>query len=614
LTDKSKSRARANKDDDEDLDAILASVPIKIEPVEVDPKAALNARLREILKVNPSQLDPDAEMQRLFGADVVPGRGREGGGGGRRHGAVQQRGGGGRLFNGMPGAGAGGINVRKKTYLVRPKAQWPPVGGKTDGLEMVLHETKRGVNYFKFTWDKGYQKAQTQFHACVETGDPNSLASLLRVHPYHIDTLLQLHDAFEMTDEKDSAMDLLERMIYRFESAWHPKFDPLASDAASSIRMLYSEPENRSIMLGILSYIQEIGRKGCSQTALEWTKMLLALDPSDPLGLLFLVDHFALRRREHAWLLRFYHSPLFEEHDLSILPNFVYSIALAAFYHRRNLQDAASSASSSTSAASQGNQGTLGAQSQGSSNSDASKDYDDLDPTDLLHNAMMMHPHIFTTLIARLSAGSIRANGANVLELPHFANASNTTLPIVKVLCALYIERNHAMWKDPACVQWLKDSAISFYKKLNATPTASTSSSTSDPLPATLVSEELQSKIESYLVLVQELETGNVERIHRHVMLCEYNPVIRMLPSNVLREGFHIYAPGEIGGPPEAAPEPLAPQQLPGTAGHIARILDYLVPFQADSQQLHNVLNLIGYRMGGAPAPGEGVNSDSDEE
>lgn len=594
---KKEKKSEAVVESDDDLDELLASLPKTEQDVEAHKVMEKNTKLREILKLNSSLLDPDAEMQRLFGSEVVPNRGNA------QHAALQQN----QQRIGRVGRpGARTITVRKKTLLVKPRPSWPPVNGKSDGLEMILQETRKGVSYFKFTWSADYERAQEKFHHCVETGDPNSLAALMRGHhPYHIDTLLQLHDAFQMTDEKDAAMDLLERIIYRFECGFHPKFDIFAPDASTSIRFQYQEPENRSFMLGMLSYIQEIGKKGCSQTALEWTKLMLALDPSDPLGLLLLVDHFALRRREHMWLLRFYNSPLFEEHDLSILPNFVYSIALAAFYHRRNLESGELTKEEETS------------------------EYKDLDPTELLHNAMAMHPSLFVGLVTRLASGSIRAKGQNVLEaLPHFSNATTTVLPIVNVLCQLYIERNHSMWKDPACVQWLKDSASSFYLKLTGqyVPIAKTSStptstvgqnatSSSDAALASTIAEELQSKIDSYTIITQSI-AENTTRIHRHVMISEFNNIIRMLPSEVLRNGFHIYSPGEIGAPRQAA-APLAPQDQPGAAGQIARILDYLVPFQADPQQLQNVLNLIGYRIdagGGDQNEGDEALDESDEE
>lgn len=581
---------------DEDLDAILASVPVTRQVEAESEESKRDKVLREILKVEAANLDPAKEMARIFGTGVVARGDGEGGGGGMRDEGLDERMArrlGGPQANNRRGAGQAITKLRaktKKVSLVKPKASWAPVGPSgSDGLEMVLHETKKGVKIFKFEWSKDYRQAQKRFHEAVETGDPNALAGLLRRFPYHVDTLLQLHDAFQMTEEKDAALDLLERILYRFESSWIPSFDIISSTLSSSSssspsspsRLPYEHPENRSFHLAMLAYLQEVGKKGCSATALEFSKLLLSLDLSDPLGILFLVDHFALRRREHLWLLRFYHSPLFEEHDLSILPNFVYSIALSAFYYQRSLAEESSQSSSGTTPGDDTSSNTQGEKNHSSS---TSNEFAHLNPETLLHTAFEMHPSLFVHLAQRLATGLMRAkDGKNILtDLPHFATAADHTPQTVNILHHLYIERNHALWKDPACITWLKQCAISFYQKLTS----------SEP------SDELTSRIASYRVLVESLGTDNPTRFNRHIMLCDYNPIIRMLPSEVLREGFHIYEFGEVGAPSS----PDAPSQRDGSAANassLARILDYLVPFQADGQQLQNMLNLIGYRVGG---------------
>lgn len=567
---------------EEDLEALLANIPVENETVESKAEEVRTKSLKEILKVSASGLDPEAEMQKLFGAQVVNRAGEERGGRVARLVGNNQ---------GRRGGAGGGIRVRKKTVMMKAKESWPPVGNSD--MDMVLKETRGGVSYFKFEWSREYVKAQQRFHECVETGDPNALAALLRTYPYHIDTLLQLHDAFQMTDEKDAALDLLERLIFRFENSLDSRFDPLRPDAASTISMPYEYPENRSVLLGILSYIQEIGKKGCSATSLEWSKLALSLDLSDPLGLLFLIDHYALRRREHSWLIRLYRSPLFEEHNLSLLPNFVFSIALSSFYLKRNLQEASASPSS---------------MAQLGLTQDDFTDFADLDPERLLHNAFALHPSLFVHLAQRLATGLIKAkvDGAtfNVLtDLPFFAHAAASTPTYMNILHHLYIERNHALWKDPVCIQWLKDCAISFFTLLTASPDS--------PL-----SQEWSSTIQSYETLVKDIETDDamLNRIQRHVLLCESNAIVRMLPSHVLRAGFHIYAPGDIGAP---NPRPLANEgvgarEAAGSTGQMARFLDYLLPFQPNNDQLQNILNLIGYPIGD-PAAG-GADQEDDEE
>ena len=70
---------------------------------------------------------------------------------------------------------------------------------------------------------------------------------------------------------------------------------------------------------------------------------MLALDPADPLGALFLVDYLALRSRSYPWLARFAAewSPEVEgggadgAGGLEMLPNFAFTLALAAFWKEK---------------------------------------------------------------------------------------------------------------------------------------------------------------------------------------------------------------------------------------------------------------------------------------
>ncbi len=48
-----------------------------------------------------------------------------------------------------------------------------------------------------------------------------------------------------------------------------------------------------------------LGRRGCSRTALEYCKLVLSLDPSDPFAVHLVIDFYALRAKESAYVLRF---------------------------------------------------------------------------------------------------------------------------------------------------------------------------------------------------------------------------------------------------------------------------------------------------------------------
>ncbi len=101
---------------------------------------------------------------------------------------------------------------------------------------------------------------------------------------------------------------------------------------------------------------QNLSRRGLHGTALETCKLLLALDPADPLGALFLVDYLALRSRSFGWLARFAAewSPEVTQSSngggadsgsggVEMLPNFAFSLALAAFWQEKEGAGAARS-------------------------------------------------------------------------------------------------------------------------------------------------------------------------------------------------------------------------------------------------------------------------------
>jgi len=71
---------------------------------------------------------------------------------------------------------------------------------------------------------------------------------------------------------------------------------------------------------------------------LEFCKLLLSLDHSDPLAVILSIDFYALRAREYEWFVEFCN--LWESsRNLTQLPNIAYSLALTHF-HLGNKADA----------------------------------------------------------------------------------------------------------------------------------------------------------------------------------------------------------------------------------------------------------------------------------
>lgn len=86
----------------------------------------------------------------------------------------------------------------------------------------------------------------------------------------------------------------------------------------------------------LVKYIDIVGRKGCSRTALEFCKLLLSICPYiDPYGALLRLDFYAVRAHEYQLFLEFV-SKLPQElypdepsSTLLILPNILLSTGLA---------------------------------------------------------------------------------------------------------------------------------------------------------------------------------------------------------------------------------------------------------------------------------------------
>ena len=75
-----------------------------------------------------------------------------------------------------------------------------------------------------------------------------------------------------------------------------------------------------------------MGSRACYRTALEFCKLILGLDPdNDPVGILLMIDFYAIRSQQYDWFTKLF-SQWEEKRNLSQLPNWAYSIAVAHFH------------------------------------------------------------------------------------------------------------------------------------------------------------------------------------------------------------------------------------------------------------------------------------------
>ncbi|CAF1032501.1 unnamed protein product [Adineta ricciae] len=301
--------------------------------------------------------------------------------------------------------------IAKQNAFITSKLGWPVY--HKFGLLMKpsapLNETAPNTgNYFQFEYDKDYQRIQIQFLDFVDQHDLQGIMDILRHYPYHIDSLIHLSDVSRMQDDTPTAVDLIERALYNFQQSFHPLF----SITRGECRLEYRVQENRSFFISLFKHIIYIGERGCSRTALEFCKVLLSLDPiDDPLAILLLFDYYAIRSDEYSYLIRFYIEQN-QRLQLSGLPNYVFSVALA--YFRNSSYDQAN---------------------------------------ELLQDALLRFPSVLKYLLDKLSIRPDRA----VEKCRFFSDSERHDSNALKCVQQLYVVRMANEWKEKDELEFLKN-------------------------------------------------------------------------------------------------------------------------------------------------------------
>ncbi|KAM6177194.1 ribosome quality control complex subunit TCF25 [Erethizon dorsatum] len=411
---------------------------------------------KHVLHVEHRHLNPDTELKRYFGARAVLGEQRP---------RQRQR------------------VYPKCTWLTTPKSTWPRYS--KPGLSMRLLESKKGLSFFAFEHSEDYQQAQHKFLVAVESMEPNNIVVLLQTNPYHVDSLLQLSDACRFQDDQEMARDLTERALYSMECAFHPLF----SLTSGTCRLDYRRPENRSFYLALYKQMSFLEKRGCPRTALECCKLILSLEPDeDPLCMLLLIDHLALRARNYEYLIHLFQE--WEAHrNLSQLPNFAFSVSLAYFLLSQ--------------------QTDLPQQELSSTREKAST---------LIQQALIMFPGVLMPL---LEYCSVRPDAAVSGHRFFGPDAEISQPPALSQLVSLYLGRSHFLWKEPAIMSWLEENVREVLQAVDAGD------------PAVEACEGRRK------VLYQRAPRN----IHRHVILSEIKEAVAALPPEVTTQSVMGFDP-----------------------------------------------------------------------
>ncbi|XP_075228649.1 nuclear localized protein 1 [Lycorma delicatula] len=293
----------------------------------------------------------------------------------------------------------------KSTWLISPKDNWPCIG--KPGLTMYVVEGTNGM-YFAYEHSVNYQQIQIKFLDAVESLNPDNIVAIINTHPYHVDALLQLSELCRLSEDVAMAAELVERALYCLECAFHPSFNL----ATGNCRLDYRREENRALYVALFKHLTFVGARACYRTALELCKVLLSLDPDgDPLAIILAIDFYALRAQEYEWLI-WIANEWESVRNLSQLPNFAFSVAVAHFQLGRDIELA----------------------------------------HNLLQKALIMFPGVLLPLLDKCCVQP----DSRVSSHQFFKTAEAGQSAALSQLIALYIARCYHVWKESELLPWLE--------------------------------------------------------------------------------------------------------------------------------------------------------------
>nr|XP_006812287.1 PREDICTED: transcription factor 25-like [Saccoglossus kowalevskii] len=371
---------------------------------------------KALLAIERKQLNPDNEMRRIFGSQIIKSDARR-----KSHRNKHVR----------------------TTWLATPKSTWPHLS--KSGMSMNHIERKGGYEYFTFEHSKEYQRVQFEFLEAVESLNPNNI--------------------------------VVKRALYCFECSFHTLFNVTQANC----QLDYRRQENRGLFLAIFKHLMFVGQRGCYRTALEFCKLLLSLDSdNDPLCASLMIDFYSLRSQQYSYLIRMYNE--WQGHkNLSQLPNFAYSIALAHFHQSKD-------------------------------------DDSDLETADhYLQTALLMFPSVLIPLLDKCSIQPDK----RVTGHDFFVKAQLNQQAGLQQLVNLYIGRTSSVWKEPEVVRWLECNVNQVLTRVD----------NKDPL------------VEEYRKKRQMRYHGTPVNILRHILLSEIKEATVSLPPDLSHAPMMTYDP-----------------------------------------------------------------------
>ncbi|KAL2256468.1 hypothetical protein VTK26DRAFT_1613 [Humicola hyalothermophila] len=192
--------------------------------------------------------------------------------------------------------------ILRTNPFIEGKQAWPR--GSAQGLKMVrVTKGPQAEVEFAFAHDQEYDALEGSFLGLVQMYDPMQIVYFLHRNPYHVSSLIQVSKVARQDQNSALAADLIERALFTFGRVSLSEFRRNLEKGLA--RMDFARPENRQFYLAGYNHIQKLVMKGTYRTALEWAKLFLSINHSDPYAMITWIHVLALRAWEAQWLIDF---------------------------------------------------------------------------------------------------------------------------------------------------------------------------------------------------------------------------------------------------------------------------------------------------------------------
>ncbi|PHJ25559.1 transcriptional repressor tcf25 [Cystoisospora suis] len=496
------------------------------------------ARSSYCLFMERGMFNTDNELRRIFGREITRSLG-----GGDEGTSIAGGGGPGRRLRRLPGAGSAsrrrcwllpdGDSMLLPSSFCHDYVRMVKEEDRTETGESSAHDSNSREKRFKdrrrreetlsesvefsLQYTPFYEQLQGSFHAVVHAQDPQNLHHFLQRHPGHIDSLLHLSDAYRSQGQHEAATQYSKRALSVLQKSFHPSFSPFiyTAEGLPQVAVDSGNPFNKNLFKCIGLYGAALADHGCYRTALEVSKLLVAMDlHRDAYHAMLHLDYYALRARQWQFLFHFsrcfvqqhlaYVIPLVsltsEEGDSEgssglfggqsvkealgetmqisdltlILPNFAFSSALALFLH-------------GTEGASPKDVKAITAEDLLSICLPFHKPVLDSAQTQLPHLLLMRAVLLFPSFVRRLLQ-KLAINGSQKVVDSAYSSVSweqllfspplwdRTTYTherygeILGILVSCYVQKAHDMWRSDIALRWLHSCVSHLHQLYQSSP------------------------------------------------------------------------------------------------------------------------------------------------